>query len=57
MNYQLLGNSIPHLHCHFVPRCYGDPAPGQPVRPNEVVRHLAAEEYEQLVRDIRAELR
>ena len=56
MNYQLLGNSIPHLHCHLVPRYYGDPAPGQPISPNQEERHLAAAEYERLVRATRAEL-
>ena len=29
MNYQLLGNSVPHLHVHLVPRYLDDPAPGR----------------------------
>jgi diadenosine tetraphosphate (Ap4A) HIT family hydrolase len=33
MNFQLLGNAVPHLHAHVVPRYYGDPAPGQPIDP------------------------
>lgn len=28
MNYQTLGNSLPHLHTHLLPRYQDDPAPG-----------------------------
>ena len=31
MNYLLLGNSVPHLHVHLVPRYLDDPAPGKPL--------------------------
>jgi len=31
MNYQLLGNMVPHLHVHLVPRYLDDPAPGKPL--------------------------
>jgi diadenosine tetraphosphate (Ap4A) HIT family hydrolase len=30
MNYETLGNSLPHLHTHLVPRYVEDPAPGHP---------------------------
>ncbi|MGW0252768.1 HIT family protein [Nocardia goodfellowii] len=30
MNYETLGNSLPHLHTHLVPRYIEDPAPGRP---------------------------
>jgi len=30
MNYETLGNSLPHLHTHLVPRYRADPRPGQP---------------------------
>jgi diadenosine tetraphosphate (Ap4A) HIT family hydrolase len=31
MNYETLGNMVPHLHTHLVPRyAEGDPAPGRP---------------------------
>jgi diadenosine tetraphosphate (Ap4A) HIT family hydrolase len=38
MNYQLLGNSVPHLHVHLVPRYIDDPSPGRPLpwEPNPV---------------------
>jgi diadenosine tetraphosphate (Ap4A) HIT family hydrolase len=30
LNYDLLGNSVPHLHTHVVPRYAEDPRPGWP---------------------------
>jgi len=30
MNYETLGNSLPHLHTHLVPRYTADPRPGRP---------------------------
>lgn len=30
MNYNLLGNSLPHLHTHLIPRYAIDPKPGWP---------------------------
>lgn len=31
LNYDLLGNSLPHLHTHVVPRYADDPRPGWPL--------------------------
>jgi diadenosine tetraphosphate (Ap4A) HIT family hydrolase len=31
MNYELLGNQLPHIHWHLVPRAAHDPAPLSPV--------------------------
>lgn len=31
MNYELLGNEVPHIHWHLIPRLPGDPALGRPV--------------------------
>ncbi|HKE77221.1 MAG TPA: HIT family protein [Acidimicrobiales bacterium] len=31
LNYQLLGNSVPHVHTHVIPRYPEDPAPGRPL--------------------------
>jgi diadenosine tetraphosphate (Ap4A) HIT family hydrolase len=30
MNYETLGNSLPHLHTHLLPRYLADPRPGRP---------------------------
>ncbi|MBG0567906.1 hypothetical protein [Actinoplanes aureus] len=30
MNYETLGNTVPHLHTHLLPRFAQDPAPGRP---------------------------
>lgn len=30
MNYETLGNNLPHLHTHLIPRYVQDPAPGRP---------------------------
>jgi diadenosine tetraphosphate (Ap4A) HIT family hydrolase len=30
MNYETLGNSLPHLHTHLIPRFLDDPRPGHP---------------------------
>ena len=31
VNYLMLGNIVPHLHVHIVPRFLDDPAPGRPL--------------------------
>jgi diadenosine tetraphosphate (Ap4A) HIT family hydrolase len=36
MNYETLGNSLPHLHTHLVPRYTDDPRPGQPFPLNAI---------------------
>ena len=56
MNFELLGNAVPHLHCHIKPRYYGDPAPGKPIHPDERTLLLLAEEYAQRVGTIRRAL-
>jgi diadenosine tetraphosphate (Ap4A) HIT family hydrolase len=53
INYELLGNQLPHIHWHLVPRRPNDPAPLEPVwrvahqpvtladqKASEVARHL-----------------
>ncbi len=52
MNFQLLGNQVPHLHAHLVPRYYGDPAPSRPIDPGAQVITLTAQEYEERIRVI-----
>lgn len=40
INYELLGNQLPHIHWHIIPRLANDPAPLEPVWrvPHEPVR-------------------
>jgi diadenosine tetraphosphate (Ap4A) HIT family hydrolase len=38
LNYEIHGNSIPHLHMHFFPRFRGDPFEGRPIDPRSAVR-------------------
>jgi diadenosine tetraphosphate (Ap4A) HIT family hydrolase len=52
MNYQILGNLGPHLHCHIQPRYFGDSEPGWPIDPYKEEVLLAPKEYEKRVRAI-----
>ena len=57
MNYELLGNSMPHLHWHLVPRYTSDPMWGRPIwAGNRRRRRLNAEGYEVLRRRIDAHI-
>ena len=42
MNYEIHGNTIPHLHMHFFPRYRGDQFEGQPINPRSVVQPVYA---------------
>jgi diadenosine tetraphosphate (Ap4A) HIT family hydrolase len=53
MNFQILGNAIPHLHTHIVPRYYGDPAPSHPIDPGQETVVLKLEEYRSRIEAIR----
>jgi len=56
MNFEILGNAVPHLHCHIKPRYYGDPAPGKPIGPEQRPLFLTPHEYEERIALIRAAL-
>jgi diadenosine tetraphosphate (Ap4A) HIT family hydrolase len=56
MNFQILGNAVPHLHCHIEPRYYGDAAPGHHLDPNKETFILKPEEYRERVESIRKRL-
>lgn len=57
MNYELLGNTVPHLHWHLVPRYDWDEKPKRPIweHDHEQVM-LDTAEYEAIANAIRAHL-
>jgi len=56
MNINLLGNLVPHLHAHLLPRYYGDSAPGRPIDPGQQVITLVPHDYQERIRQIQAAL-
>lgn len=57
LNYELLGNGIPHLHCHVVPRYPDDGAPALPLPLfDQPPVHLAENDFVALATGLRAAL-
>lgn len=58
MNYELLGNMVPHMHWHLVPRFDSDPLWPKPIwaEPHEEV-HLSAAEYAERIEMIKIKLK
>ena len=57
MNYELLGNQVPHIHWHLVPRLADDPEPRWPVwRVPHDPAPLAVDEVARRIAQIRAAL-
>ena len=57
MNYELLGNAQPHLHCHIIPRYQTDPMWGRPIwAGNRNRKRLTREGYAELVNKIKEHL-
>lgn len=57
MNYELLGNMVPHMHWHLVPRFTADALWPRPIwsEPHEE-KHLSREEYRETIEEIRKAL-
>jgi diadenosine tetraphosphate (Ap4A) HIT family hydrolase len=57
MNYELLGNQVPHIHWHLVPRLADDPEPRWPVwRAQHDPKPLPGDEVARRIAQIRAAL-
>jgi len=54
MNFEILGNGMPHLHCHIKPRFYGDGFPGIPINENARTTLLNPQQYADRVAAIRS---
>jgi len=53
MNYEIHGNSIPHLHVHFFPRYVGDPFENAPVNPRIISKPVyMAGEFAEFVKQL-----
>ena len=57
INYEIHGNTAPHLHLHLFPRCLDDPFPGQPIDYRRVDPPVyRAGEFEKFISSMRMEL-
>ena len=57
MNYELLGNTVPHLHWHLVPRYGWDPNPQRPIwEHSHEPKMLSLQEYAETIAAIRRAL-
>lgn len=58
MNYELLGNVVPHLHWHIIPRYRTDPRWGYPIWEGRKTEWevLTDEQYKHLVEQIQSNL-
>jgi diadenosine tetraphosphate (Ap4A) HIT family hydrolase len=52
LNYELLGNAVPHVHTHIVPRYVDDPCPNTPLKP-WVLQPVADEVLDQQAQRLR----
>lgn len=53
MNYEIHGNTIPHLHVHLFPRTKDDPFVDRPIDARKLVFNRSADDLERLARAFR----
>jgi diadenosine tetraphosphate (Ap4A) HIT family hydrolase len=51
LNYEIHGNTLPHLHMHFFPRYRGDQFEGQPINPKMTMQPVYAPGEFQSIRE------
>ena len=57
INYELLGNQLPHIHWHLIPRLADDPAPKEPVwRISHQPKRLTPDALQERITRIRTHL-
>jgi diadenosine tetraphosphate (Ap4A) HIT family hydrolase len=57
LNYEIHGNTIPHLHMHIYPRQRGDPFEGGPIDPRRIKSSpYRANEFETFVAELRTSM-
>jgi diadenosine tetraphosphate (Ap4A) HIT family hydrolase len=56
INYEIHGNSVPHLHVHLYPRTMDDPFPGQAIDYSQCKLQYAEGEFEAFVAAMRREI-
>ncbi len=56
INYEIHGNTVPHLHIHLYPRSIDDPFPGQAIDYAQAMNWYAEGEFEQFVVRMREEI-
>ncbi len=58
INYEIHGNTVPHLHIHLFPRYLDDPFPGQPIDYNRLEPSVYQEgEFEEFVKKMQSILK
>ena len=54
LNYEIHGNTVPHLHVHLFPRYVGDPFEGGPIEPRTITQPVYSPgEHAELTRRVR----
>lgn len=56
INYEIHGNTTPHLHIHLYPRFLDDPFPNQPIDYHQQFKLYTDDEYDDLVLKLRSEI-
>jgi diadenosine tetraphosphate (Ap4A) HIT family hydrolase len=57
LNYEIHGNTIPHLHVHLYPRYRGDPFEGRPIDPALIkASPYKSSEFENFVDELRSRM-